>query len=281
MANEQFGFKIIVRIETDDGDLTLKYPDFEIHFDSEFTDDPTPSETTIDIYNLKDSTRNMIKVGQSIHLQAGFGDDIGDITNAKIKYIHPPVRDGGDQMFEIICYEGEDLSKDEREFTDDTPEHPNEIQVTFAAGVNAWYVLDTLARRAGIPLEIVSLKENKVFNEPYSASGTPISALEEVASEAKSKLFYRRGKLMVRDIHQDEGFDEQFKLSSATGLLDSPQREEDDDWQGYSIRSILNHRMATASIISLSSRYIGGDFRIKSGSHTFDGTNPETNAEIE
>jgi len=281
MANEQFGFKITLSIDTDGGTLYFNYPAFEIHFDSEFTTDAEPSQTTIDIYNLKDSSRNMIKKGQTIRLFAGFGNDTGLVTSTVIKYLHPPVRDGGDAMFEIICFAGKDYSKDKREFTNDKKEHKNEIQVTFNKGVNARYVIQTLASRAGIPVQIVSLKNNKTYNDAYSASGRPIDAIQEVAEDAGSKLFYRRGKLMVRDIHHDEGFDEQFKLNSSTGLLDSPQREEDDDWQGYSLRSIFNHRMAAASIIGVGSKYVNGTFRVKSGSHTFDGTDAESNIEVE
>lgn len=281
MANQQFLFHVALSIDTDGGTISFNYPDFEIHFTSEFTDDPTPSETTIDIYNLKASTRNMIKTGQTVHLSAGYTNDIGEITTGQIKYIHPPVRDGGDAMFEIIVYEGADYSKDKREFTDDTPENSNQIQVTFVAGCSARYIMQTLAQRAGISLQIVSLKNEKTYSDAYSASGKPIDCLEELAEDTGSKLFYRRGKLMVRDIHQDEGFDEQFILNSDSGLLDSPQREEDDDWSGYSVRSILNHRMATASIMTLKSEFVSGDYRIKSGEHSFDGDSAETSVEIE
>lgn len=279
MANEQFGFHVKLQVQTGDGTLTIEYPKFEIHFDSEFTDTPDPSETSIQIYNQNQTTINRFKKGQKVTLSAGFSNDIGVLTNGTIKYIHPPISDGGDNMLEIIVYEGTDYSNDKREFTDDTPENSNQMQVTFTAGVSARYVLETLARRAGINLQIVSIRNNKIYDEAYSASGRPIDCLQEVAEYAESSIFYRHGNLIVRDIKV--GYDESFKLKSSSGLLEYPQREEDDDWEGYSVRSILNHRMATASIIDIISRYVKGRFRVKSGGHTFDGIEAETNIEVE
>lgn len=281
MANNMFGFNVTVTVETDSGTLVIKHPENEIHFDSEFTDDPTPSETTIDIYNLSASTRNLFRVGNVVHLAAGFGSDVGEITAGKIKYIHPPVRDGGDNMFEIITYEGADYSKDKREFTDDTPKTSDEIQVTFTAGCDSEYILQTLARYANIDLQILSLKNNKVYNEAYSASGRPIDALEEVATDSGSKIFYRRGRLMVRDLSQDSGFDEEITLNYDTGLLESPQREEDDDWQGYSVTALFNNKVATASVIKLGSDFVNGSYRVKSGGFTYDGTDAQIALEVE
>lgn len=281
MSRDQYQFKIkvVIYIAGGAGKLEFNYPQYEIHFNSVFSDEPTPSETTIDLYNLSAPTRNKIKKGQNVTLSAGFGKDVGVVTHAKIKYIHPPIKDGGDSMFELICDEGVDYSQDKREFTDEKPENKKQIQVTFQKGVNARYVMNTLSRKAGLGMQIVSLKKEKTYPKGYSASGRPIDALQEVAEYTGSKLMYRRGKLIVRDTHK--GFDTNFTLDSEHGLISSPEREEDDDWQGYSVTSIFNHLFATASIIKMRSLYVRGTFRIKSGEHSFDGEKPETSMEIE
>lgn len=278
MAINQFGFRVKIEVNTGDGVLTIEHPNFEIHFDSEFTDDPNPSQTTIDIYNQNNTTLNRFKKDQQVTLTAGFEGDMGVVTTGKIKYIHPPVRDGGDNMFEIIVYEGTDYSTDNREFTDDTEDiKSNQIQVSFAAGQSARYVLETLSRLSNIGVNIVSLKNDKTYDEAYSASGKPIDCMEEVTEYAESAIFYRHGVLTVRNIHS--GYDESFTLKAETGLLESPQKSEDDDGEYYSFRSIFNHRFATASIIDAYSGYISGRFRVKSGSHTFDGVSAETTIE--
>lgn len=280
MGNNQFGFNIKLEVNTGDGVLKLYSYAYEIHFDSEFTSDPTPSQTTIDIYNLNQTTINRFKKDQQVTLTAGFGDDMGVVTNGKIRYIHPPISDGGDNMLELVCFEGTDYSKDKREFTDETEKlKSNQIQISFTSGVSARYVLETLSRRSNIAVQIVSLKNNKNYDEAYSASGKPIDCLQEVAEYAESKLYYRRGNLIVRDVKA--GYDESFNLNAKTGLLEYPAREEDDDFEGYSVRSIFNHRFATASIIDLGSRYVKGRFRVISGGHTYDGVSAETNMEVQ
>lgn len=280
MANEQFGFNVKLEVDTGDGTLRLYSYAFEIHFTVEFSDEATPGQTTIDIYNLNQTTINRFKKDQQITLTAGFGNDMGVVTHGKIKYIHPPISDGGDNMLELVCFEGTDYSKDNREFTDETEKlKSNQIQVSFTAGVSARYVLETLSRRANIGVQIVSLRNDKHYDEAYSASGKPIDCMEEVAKYAESSLYYRRGELIVRDINT--GYDEYFTLRGSSGLLAYPAREEDDDWEGYSVRSIFNHRFATASIIDINSRYVKGRFRVKSGSHTYDGISAETNLEVQ
>lgn len=280
MANEQFGFNVKLTVNTGDGILTIDSDNFEIHFNAEFSDDPTPSQTNIQIYNQNQTTINRFKKDQQITLSAGFSGDTGVISNGKIKYIHPPVSEGGDNMLELVCFDGTDYSHDNREFTDEKENvKSNQIQVSFTAGVTARYVLETLSRAANIGLQIVSIRNDKTYDEAYSASGKPIDCLEEVAKFAESSLYYRRGELIVRDINA--GYDESFTLSAISGLLSSPSREEDDDWQGYSVQSIFNHRFATASIIDISSRYVKGRFRVKSGNHSFDGVSAETNLEVQ
>lgn len=285
--NTAFMFEVKVDVATDEGTLTIEHKNWEskqleIHFDSEFTSDPTPSQTTIDFFNLSQTTINRFKKGQKVTLSAGFEGDVGVVTSGTIKYIHPPVYSNGDYMFEIIVYEGEDFTKDKREFTDttDTTAKYNQIQVTFTAGVSARYVLETLSRRANIPVNIVSLKNNKNYDEAYSASGRPIDCMQEVTEYAESKLFYRHGILTAQDIN-DDSYNANFDLRTETGLIESPQKEEDDDWEGYSIKSIFNHRFATASVIKVTDTYVKGTFRALSGSHTFDGISPETALEVQ
>ena len=279
VKENQFNFQARLQIFVDGGTLLLKYPDFEIHFTSDFSDEPTPSQTSIQIYNLSYKTRNKIKKGQGITLLGGFDGDLGVITKAKIKYIHPPVQDGGDAMFEIVCIEGDDYTKDKREFVEEKVTKSNQIQISFQKGVRARFVLQQLSNRANIPLQIVSLKNDKDYPNGFSASGRPVDAMQEVAEYTGSKLMYRRGSLIVRDTHQ--GFDTKFILDSAHGLISSPQREEDDDWTGFSVQSVFNYLFATASIINMNSWYVRGMFRVKSGTHTFDGVKAETQMEVE
>lgn len=267
----QFGFHVHLEVDTADQALKLDYPEFEIEFTADFDDQPTPAQTEIDIYNLSPSTINRIQKNQAIRLSAGFTGDVGILTQGTITHVAPPLKDGGDEKFTLIMQEGIDYS-------DDKSSYGKDIDTTFANYTSARTILSSVAQQAGINLQIASLANDSVYNGGYSASGKPIDALQEVAEFTGSKLLYLHGQLMVVDFAQ--GSYDAFSINNNTGLLTSPTREEDFDWEGYSFDCILNHRLAAGSIINLGSKYVNGQYRVMSGEHTFDGVEARTQLEV-
>ncbi|MGV0167216.1 phage protein [Furfurilactobacillus sp. WILCCON 0119] len=270
--SQQFGFHIRLEVDTATDTLTLTYPEFEIQFTSDFDDQPTPMETTIDIYNLSPSTMNRVATGQAVRLQAGFTGDVGLLTKGTITHVAPALQDGGDEKFSIIMQEGTDYGDENSQWG------KLDIDTTFAAGTSARTILAQVAQQAGINLQIISLTNEPSYAEGYSASGKPIDVLQEVAEYTGSKLMYRNGQLVIMNMKVGD-FDA-FDLNTDSGLLTMPTREEDYDWKGYSFDSIFNHRLTTAAIINLKSRHVNGTFRVISGEHTFDGTEAKSTLEV-
>lgn len=71
-----------------------------------------------------------------------------------------------------------------------------------------------------------------------------------------------------------------FVLSADTGLLSVSEFEEEqtaeeytDIIKGYEIEMLLQHRIQTASIINLQSKNAKGTYRVREGSHSYDGEN--------
>jgi SHS2 domain-containing protein len=74
-----------------------------------------------------------------------------------------------------------------------------------------------------------------------------------------------------------------FYLTADTGLLGAVSFEEEvtaedytDTITGLDIEMLLQHQIQTGSIINISSKNHKGDFRVKEGSHTYDGSEFKT-----
>lgn len=237
-----------------------------IHFDSDFSDEPTPNVTNITIYNLSESSRKEIKKGAKVTLKAGYKGDVGVISEGFINAVQPVGYDGTTKETTFSFIEGVDYSS------------KKDIDMSFGKGTYAKTIIQKVAKKAGISISKIELKSNKQYKKGYTADGNPINILEEIVEACKSSMYFRRGKLIIRDIKK--GDDERFILQQSSGLLDYPQRFEDDNQSGWSVRCLLQHRIATASIIELKSKYVSGTYRVKSGRHSYSGSSFETSCEV-
>lgn len=236
-----------------------------IEFDVPFSDEPQPAECQVQIYNLSHSSRSKIKKGSSVSLEAGYRGDVGLISKGKIRKVYSSWS-GVDRITTIVFSEG-------RDYTD-----KKDVDITFKKGTSASTIIKRVATKAKISISTMSLEKNKVYKKGYTANGDAIGVIEEVVRDCKSSIYYRRGSLIIRSIKH--GKDERFTLKADTGLIDSPERVDSDDYTGWSVTCLLQHRISTASIISIKSKTANGSYRVKNGNHSFDGTNFYTTCEV-
>ena len=74
-----------------------------------------------------------------------------------------------------------------------------------------------------------------------------------------------------------------FYLTPDTGLLSNSEFEEEttaedykDHITGQEIEMLLQHRVQTGSVINLTSRNAKGEYKVREGSHTYDGNEFKT-----
>ncbi|WP_434967983.1 phage protein [Listeria ilorinensis] len=261
-----------IYIKIDNGSETATYRhknewsgSLEIHFTVPFSDEPKPEECSIEIYNLSQNSINKIKKGASISIEAGYQGDIGLLSKGKIAAVRT-AWSGVDKITSITFMEGIDYYD------------KKEVNITFGKGTRADTIIRRVASAAGIPISQISLPNNKSYSSGYTADSDAMTVIEEVVKDAGASIYFRRGNLIIRSIKQ--GDDERFTLNDNTGLIATPERIESDDYSGWSIQSLLQHRIATASIITLKSRAANGTFRVKNGSHQFDGSSFTTTCEV-
>lgn len=239
---------------------------FEIHFDVPFSDDPTPSESSITIFNLAKKSIDHIKKGNRAVIHAGYAGNPGILTVGKIRSLTPTLLSGVDKSTTFTILEGEDYSE------------KKEVDISFGNGATADTIIRRVASDAGIPLAEVKLKNNKPYSSGYTASGQAMGVLQEIAEACDTSIYYRRGQLVIKNFR--DGNTERLVLSPSTGLVNQPQRIENDDYSGWSLQLLLNHKITVGTAVRIKSKNVTGNFYVKSGQHSYDGTNFMTTCEV-
>lgn len=283
MGRAQFGFECMVKVYTRTGTLTYQYNKdhtkvTEIHFTVPFSSASEKHIAEITLYNINPGHFNSIRQGDKVELFAGYHGDTGLLLSGTIFRTTTPTLEDADTAYVLRVLEGQDYTRLPKQ------------NITFAAGTYADTIVKEVARRSGIQLDFISINKNKRYEEEYTAEGHPMEILSTIANDAKTSLFYLRGRLTFAFVFAGRNA-ELFNLTPQTGLIGSPtvasrdddwQDEEDDDGYGrwsFSCTSILNYHLTTFSRVDVKSKYLTHGMYVINGEHTFNGTEARTNFE--
>lgn len=257
-------FKRVVEVNV--ADKTFISELLHIEFEIPFDDDPYPNESEIRIYNLSDDSINLIQRNQTLTINAGYEGDVGVLLEGRVSYIATKLN-GPDKVTSIYVLDSPDLSSVKVE------------KKSYAKGVRASTILKDMIPKLKLPLAAFKLPRDKSYPKGYTISGEITGYLEQLAKDCGASFYVSRGKLYVRPLA--DGDDAQFILRPETGLILSPEYFEDKDGiKGYNIQCLLQHRIATASIIDLDARYAKGRFRVRRGKHVSSPSDFLTHAEV-
>jgi hypothetical protein len=248
--DKNFGRVVEVMI----GNLSFPLDQFGIEGTVSFDNDPLPNESEIKIWNLSPGTIAQLKRGATAMVNAGYRGDVGVILHGFVSKVSTR-RNGVDTITTIYVLDSEDLSS--RKVTD----------VAYADGTLASYILKEMAAQLGLPIAQFDLNQDYRYEEGFTASGEVTKIISQVAKDCGTSAYVNKGKLYIRNLRR--GADDVFALSPETGLIGSPEPFEEDKFSGYRIKSQLQYRITTASVIDLHSRLFSGRVHVRSGSHKF------------
>lgn len=253
-----------VMIQT--GNITICNDTLDCEFDIPFDDDTEANEAEIILYNLNDLTLQNIKKGEIITVTAGYQDDTGIIFMGFITLVKTQFS-GMDKITQIYAVDSED--RRERELLE---------SIAYAANTPASTILMDLIGRAGLPVAVFAPKRDYIYKKGKTISGGLIENIRKQAQVCGVSAYICKGQVYVRSILEGDSLD--FTLSSATGLLELSAFEENltaedfsDTIHGYDVTCLLQHRITTGSIVKIKSKNVSGDFRVREGSHSYDGSN--------
>lgn len=246
------------------GDITIDNEELDCEFDIPFDDDTEADEAEIIVYNISDTTIQNIKRDAQISVTAGYGDDTGIIFSGIISKVRS-YYSGNDRVTEIYAIDQAVLK--ERELK----------SKSYAKGTKASKILQDLISQVGIPVAVFAPKRDHTYKDKSTVDGGLMENIRKYAKVCGVSAYICKGQIYVRHILDGDGLD--FTLSSDTGLLSLSEFEEEqtaedfkDTVKGYEMTMLLQHRITTASLIHVQSRNVTGVYRIREGSHTYDGT---------
>lgn len=246
------------------GDVTIDNQDLDVEFEIPFDDDTEADEAEIIVYNISDLTIQNIKKDAQISVTAGYGSDTGVIFSGVISKVKT-YYSGEDRVTEI--YAIDQASLQERELK----------SISYAKGTTASKILRDLVSQVGLPVAVFSPKRDHTYKDKSTVDGGLMENIRKYAKVCGVSAYICKGQIYVRHILDGDGLD--FTLSSDTGLLSLSEFEEEqtaedfkDTVTGYEMTMLLQHRITTASLIHVQSRNVTGTYRVREGSHTYDGT---------
>ena len=246
------------------GDITIDNEELDCEFDIPFDDDTEADEAEIIVYNISDTTIQNIKRDAQISVTAGYGDDTGIIFSGIISKVRS-YYSGNDRVTEIYAIDQAVLK--ERELKSKSS----------AKGTKASKILQDLISQVGIPVAVFAPKRDHTYKDKSTVDGGLMENIRKYAKVCGVSAYICKGQIYARHILDGDGLD--FTLSSDTGLLSLSEFEEEqtaedfkDTVKGYEMTMLLQHRITTASLIHVQSRNVTGVYRVREGSHTYDGT---------
>lgn len=259
-------FKRYVEVVT--GNLKFNNTDLDIEFEVPFDDDLEPNISEVTIYNLSESTRNALKRGEVLSINAGYVEDKGLILTGRIDSVRTtPLGADRATVIKVLDTYSFDVKKT--------------LQRSYKGKIKADAIIKDLAQALGLKVAVLKLPTNKVYEKGFSIDGEIFKKIQDVANDCGASAYISRQQTYIRPI--TEGDNHRFVLSPDTGLIGSPEYFENERkgivMKGYKAKSLLQHRMNTASIIQLQSIVTKSTVRVKKGKHICKGNSFYTEVE--
>ena len=242
------------------GSVTISSDTLDVEFNVKFDDDMEVNEAEITIYNLSDNTLNRLKYHSKISIEAGFDDDTGVVFEGFVDKVST-IYEGADKVTTIRCFD--DISN--KQIT----------ERTYAKNTKASYILKDLLNETGTPIAVFKMRRDWTYEDEQKVDGSLTENIRKYSEVCGVSTYIKNGKTYSRYIK--EGDATNFTISEETGMIGSPSAYEEEitaeDYKetvnGYEVEMLLQHRMSAGAICSLKSLVANGQYRVKSGEHSF------------
>ena len=153
------------------------------------------------------------------------------------------------------------------------------VKLTFKKGTKPSTIINRIIRQAKMTVTIKRLKTNKPIKKAYTLSAKPFNALQSLAKQCGSRLFFTREGWVIDDFGTPSVYKDHIYLTS-NELTTEPTQDVDDSGKvTYSFTTALDPRIDAGTIIDLNSRALDGFVRVLSGEH--DSSDWTTQCEVE
>lgn len=248
------------------GDVTIKNDSLDLEFDIPFDDDTEANEAEIVVYNLTSNTVNAMKKNAAINITAGYGKDTGVIFSGYISK-KKTKWENGDKV--TIIHAIDNHGKKETEISK---------ELSFGKATKASSILRKLVGMTGLPVAVFKIRRDYTYKDKVTVDGGLMENIRKYADICGVAAYVCKSKIYVCPLTHRQN--KTFYLSEDTGLLSISDFEEEitaekytDHITGIECEMLLQHRVETGSVINIASGQYKGTYRVREGSHNYDGNN--------
>lgn len=255
------------------GTSQFSMKDLNFSFEVAFEDNVQLCKARVTVYNLSPATRNQIRQGMQIIINAGYEEDMGVIFVGEV--------DKANHEKQAVDW----LTKIEATASLKTWVTAD-INKTYKQHTRAKDIVPDLLNIFGVEVNICELAEDKEYPRGRVCKGKLANVLQEiVVSDCKSRLLIRNNQIIIND--PADGMRNGYLLSPATGLLRAAVDKDEtapvtaletkkepearkEAAAKMSCECLLNHHFGVADEIKVQSEKLNGNFVIIRGTHKGD-----------
>lgn len=301
-------------LHNDEG-FETNYPfGFEVHF----SDTPSPQENTVTVYNLSKDHGSFYQKDEKAALYFNWGKSKKLLAEGYISKVEKGQSDGVTITQVLTFTEGTDYNNIKARKLKVTKGKKNSKTVktteaghykTYKNGKKVWVkaktknkrvktratktvfvnktyrkgttykkIIQGIASQAKIKIAKIDLAKNSKIKKSYTAKGKPLTLIKGLVKKTGSKMTYVRGKLEIVNPKSKKRtwieIDDQDLVQPPTLSEDN---EKDNAWE---IVTPLIPEITTNVGIHMESKFCKGYYYVKSGQHSFDGDNPQTQSTL-
>lgn len=180
-----FGRQVILQIGSP-GETGREFADLRMSFDVKMTDESTPSEAKVKVYNISAESRALAEADDAVvRLLVGYSAPILIFQGNPVDGGVTLNRSGADRILKLELQDGGREYKTSR------------ISTTFSTPTTAKQAFGAVADTLGIPIGQVDIDESIKFNGSLTLNGPSRNILDDLAEISGAKWQIRDGTLYV------------------------------------------------------------------------------------
>lgn len=167
-----------------------------------------PGRLEVEIYNPDEEILANIKQLDPVVFSFGYAGEIQTFFSGFLDKFEFKVK-GVDKVLKINCVEQDSLIF-------------KKFSVSYEAGTSGKYIIEDIAKRSGLTIKQLDVKQDKIYTTGYCVYGKPINEIRDVVQDCGSKL-----KIEGKEIYiyiDDVNKNEVVLLDYESGLLEEPQQ---------------------------------------------------------
>ncbi len=229
-------------------------------FNVEKSSEKTSDRTSIQIYNLNETSRATLQEKNVIvRLDVGYQDNLDELFVGNISKGSSD-RQGNAWVTTIEAGDGQDALKNAQ------------VNTTLGPGANTKQVLETLASSLGKGIgTIKGVVSNKLFQNGITLTGDVETRIDEVVDKMGLEWYIQDDKLHV--LPPDEPSEDiGILLTPNTGLIGSPVEREESKGGGKFLEftSLLRAQIKPGVSLRIQSRDVDGFFKVRKATYSGD-----------